>query len=554
MNRYIMIFSVSLFVFTMLIFTVESGYANNHKSEIHIQQLKSPQNKQSNLFEELKLLQKEPQNPVVASYNDVKKDGPSLVKELKLLQNKRKSPVIASYNDVKQESLENFSNADVEGRKIYKERLAVVREEEVQPPPATGDDQTVYLSPDDGIDIEDDDNLFGMKKGYFHPSVSISLSSTENLYNVDEDKTSSWVFAISPSVWMSVPRRRKQPMALPTHNTSAGGLLLMLDDYVTSERYQFFLKTGFDYKQYSADEDLNDFTWAGIEGLAEYNFPGGLSLQLVDKFNRSQDRFEYGYQDSSLDHIFYSNNLIATADWAITEKLRIKGDLNLFWLRYDEEEFDYLERDDLFVDLYGYFNWTEKTSFFINYKPGFLAFDSYEEYDNEQTFLYGGVSWLSTEKLSFKFKIGHQSKQFTDDNSTFKDYSGLALETQAGYRFSEKTNFGLLLTYKNDETDSLQAQDKQVTGATLRYSQSYTEKLKGSLRAMYEYADYTELVEQERDEWRIVLEPGLQYAFRDWLGLGLVLKYDMRESTDDDFDYEATTILLKLDLGLDYEL
>lgn len=446
---------------------------------------------------------------------------------------------------------------DVQEHQIMKNKLALVTEEDVAAPSPTreslpkgqGGEKKVLLLPEDAGTLEDDDNVFGLNRGYFHPFISLHLAYTDNLFNLDEDRTSNFLTKVSPGLWLSIPRRKLVPIAIATHNTSAGGLQLMLDDYEGTDRYQFYLKGGFDYSTYSADSDLNDFNW-GAEGMGRYNFPGGLSLQIMDQYTRSQDRFEVGYPDADLLHLFSSNVLIGTADWDITEKLRIKGDVSLFLLRYDDEVFDYLERDDIFFDLYGYFNWSEKTSFFLNYKYGLIDFDSYTDYDNEQTLIYGGMKWNSTEKIALTAKVGIQDKQFTNEDSTFTDYSGLALETQIEYRYSEKTRLQFSLYKKNEETDSLQAQDKDVWGATFNYAQDYTDKLHGSFRVRFEDADYTELVEQERDEWRIILEPKLRFAFKDWINVELGYQYEKRDSTDDTYDYYSNTFFANLNIEL----
>jgi len=407
----------------------------------------------------------------------------------------------------------------------------------------------VSLRFEDGEMLGEDEYLFGKKMGYFHPYIRLKLELTDNLFNLDEDRVSNFLTKISPGIWLAAPRKKLVPVAIATHNQSAGGLEYMLDDYLSYERYQLYLKGALDYSIYSEDSELNDLEWR-VEAMGRYNFPGGLSLQLIDQYTRSQDRYELGYPDSTLLHLFYSNVLIGTADWEITEKFRVKGDVSLFFLRYDDVEFDFLERDDIFIDLYGYFNWSEKTSFFLNYKFGRVGFDSFKDYDNEQNFIYGGVKWDSTEKLALLFKIGLQDKQYTNEDSTFTNHSGIALEGQVDYRFSEKTRFQFAINKKNDETDTLLAENKDVWGANFNYGQDFTDKLHGAFKLRYEFADYTEIDSQERNEWRITLEPTLRYAFLHWMNVELGYRYETRDSTDDKYDYYSNTVFLNLNLKL----
>lgn len=412
----------------------------------------------------------------------------------------------------------------------------------------SGEDK-VSLLPEDAEALEEDDNIFGLKRGFFHPMISLHVAYTDNLYNLDETRESNVLTQFNAGLWISVPRRDEEPLALATHNPSGSGIQYMLEDYESADRWELYLKGNLHYKMYSIDEELNNLAYSA-EGVARYNFPGGLKLQLVDQFVLTEDRYEVGNPDSNLTHTYYSNVVVATADWDITEKFRIKGDVSLFFLRYDEDEFDYLERDDIFLSLYGYFNWTEKTSIFLEYSYGVIGYDSSTDYDSEQHLLYAGMRWDTTEKTSFYAKVGFQDKRYTSDGSDFIDQFGLALEAQVRYRYTEKTLFQLSLYKKNEETDSQDAQDKNVWGATFNYDQEYTEKLHGTMRVRFEYADYTEIRGEERDEWRLVLQPKIRYAFRDWLNVELGYQYDMRESTDDRYNYYSNTIFVNLNLHL----
>ena len=496
----------------------------------------------------------------VTAYCSYENNSQITVSRLQILRGNKERFVNASHSpkthNLSSDNGQRESVTDTRYRRVKKNELVLVGENVRQPSQAGGysggrrnDNDRVSLLSEDVETLGEDDNLFGLKRGYFHPYVSGHFAYTDNLFNLYEDKTTNFLTKISPGIWLSVPRRKAEPVAIASHNSSGGGLQYMLDDYEGTDRYELYFNGGFDYSKYSADSNLNDFEWA-VEGMGRYNFPGGLTLQLMDQYVRNRDRYEVGYPDSNLLHLFYSNVLVGTAEWRITEKFRVKGDVSLFSLRYDEDAFDYLERDDFFVDLYGYFNLSEITSFFVNYKYGLIGYDSYTQYDNRQNLIYGGLKWSSTEKIALSTKIGIQDKQFSNEDSTFTDYSGLALELQIDYRYSEKTQVQFNLYKKNEESDSLQAQDKNVLGALFVYNQDYTEKLHGSFSARYENADYTELGGQPRDEWRIVLEPKLRFAFREWINVELGYQFEKRDSTDDTYDYSSNTVFANLNLEL----
>jgi len=194
---------------------------------------------------------------------------------------------------------------------------------------------------------------------------------------------------------------------------------------------------GLDFLTYSDDSDL-DSVDGNFEGLARYNMRGGLSLQLLDRYSLGHDRFDAGNALTSEKlREFDSNIVMATADWLVTEKVRLKADLSNFNLDYEDEINYFLNRDDDVLDLYGYYIYSEKTSFFIQYSLMEVTYDI-SPLDNQQDYLYGGMKWDTTEKLSLLFKAGYQQKEYDTETSGHRDYDGLALDLQSTYRFRER--------------------------------------------------------------------------------------------------------------------
>ena len=396
----------------------------------------------------------------------------------------------------------------------------------------------------------DDFDLFGIRGGFVHPYITLSGEYTDNLYNLAENKTSNFLTRISPGVWFSLPRTKQIPITITPHNTSPGGLQLQIRDYEASDRYRIYLLAGLDYNAYSEDSDLND-TDARLEGLYRYNMRGGLSLQVLDRFTYGQDRFEVGSASRGNLRRYTSNIFMGTADYTITEKLRFKFDYSNFMLDYDDEINEPLDRIDNVFDLYGYYIYSLKTSFFLQYRYTDVSYDSAAEKDNDQNYIYGGITWNTTEKLSILFKLGSQDRNYESDTVAGSyDWSGFSFDLQTLYRWTEKTQFSLDMYRKSEESDSAVAIDKVVLGARFGYRQNITDKLNASLDLIYESADYTQIIETSRDDDRYYVRPALQYYFRKWLMTELAYVYDKRESTDDLFDYESNTVLLSINLSM----
>jgi hypothetical protein len=297
------------------------------------------------------------------------------------------------------------------------------------------------------------------------------------------------------------------------------------------------------------------------EGMFRYNMPGGLSLMVVDRYTRDADRFDVGSivgstnsgTTSPIQNKFDSNIAVATADWNITEKLRAKFDYSNFYLTYDEEIDTFKDRVDNAFDLYGYFNYSVKTALFLQGKFVDVQYDATTQYDNRQNFIFGGIKWDTTEKVSLMAKAGIQNKEFENSGETVikqGDYSGLALDVQGVYKFTEKTKFSLDAYRANEETDSTVASDKTVFGTTFGYNQKFTDKISGSLAATLEDAEYTQLITQQRDDTTFSVKPAAQYLFREWLMGEVSYQFEKRDSTDDLFDYQTNTFFANIKFAL----
>ncbi|MFT5726119.1 MAG: hypothetical protein ACI8PB_000237 [Desulforhopalus sp.] len=414
-------------------------------------------------------------------------------------------------------------------------------------PMGQGDTKEVSLLPEETSAA--DDNLFGIEGGYFHPYVSLEGEFTDNLYNVDDDTTSNFLTTVSPGIWFTLPRKTIIPIEITPHNTAPGGLSLQVGDYDGTDRYQLYALAGTDLLFYSEDSDLNTAD-VGLEGMGRYNMASGLSLQLLDRYSLDHDDFGSGGATDENLREFQSNIVMGTADWDITEKLRFKTDLSNFYLDYEDSINDFLDRQDNTVDVYGIFNYSPKTSLFLEYKYTDVAYDTATDKDNNQNFYYGGVSWKTTEKVSLLFKAGLQQKEYDTEETSYSDSDNLALDLQILYRFTEKTQATLDLYHLNEESDSAAASEKEVFAVELGYTQKFTEKITGKLGLFYENADYNQLDGEDRTDDTFEVRPSVQYLFKDWLMSELGYSFEMDDSTDETFDYSTNSVFLSINFAL----
>ena len=215
-----------------------------------------------------------------------------------------------------------------------------------------------------------------------------------------------------------------------------------------------------------------------------------------------------------------------------------------------------MNRSDNAFAVYGYFNYSLKTSLYLQYEFIDVSYDTAELKDNQQNFIYGGIDWDSTNKTAFSLKAGYQHRSYKNSrvNDTIEasenvsNYA-LALELAFRYKVTDKTGLTLEAFHKLEETDTFNALNKTVLGGTLRYEQELTERLQAICDMRYENADYGQ-IGGERDDHTYEVRPALQYVFKDWLMAEIAYTYEIRDSSADFFDYDTNNLSFSLTAAL----
>lgn len=459
-------------------------------------------------------------------------------------------------------SLFFFNNASAEDLTLYhigktEQAILLAATAPIQDMPmgqSSPSDASTFLLPEDYS--YSDDDLFGTPGGgYVHPFISIGGQYSDNLFNINDDQKSNFLTEISPGIWFSLPSRKDVPLHVAPNNTSAGGLQIALPDFEGFERFNAYLLGGLNFKTYSEESDLNDYD-ATLEGLLKYNLRSGLSFEVMDRFTRSQDRFDIGNATAENRRQFYSNLFIGDIDWLFSEKFRAKIEYSNFFLDYYKEIDGFMNRDDNAIALFVFYNYSIKTTLFLEYQFVDVAYNSVISRDNAQNYIYAGINWLSSAKTSFLLKAGYQNRNYKDsetnaivDIANNISNNGFALEFTFEYKITNKTNLRIGASHKIEESDSFIAIDKTVTAGTLRYDQEFTDRLHGMIDVRYERADYGQVVDN-RDDQRYIFRPALQYVFRDWLMAEVAYEYDTRNSNDDLYEYDTNTFSFSLNASL----
>lgn len=404
---------------------------------------------------------------------------------------------------------------------------------------AASDDASTSTDTDEGY-------VFGYRNGRLHASLGAKGEWTDNLYNTNTDERSNFLTQISPSVWLTLPRRSKKPMQLVSDNTAVGGLQYSPPDTDAYTRMQAYLAGTLHYKAYSENSDLNHVE-GDIEAMFQYKPMDKLTFQLMDKYTRSQDIFNIAESTSDNERVYDSNLFGAGASWYARDRFSLKGGFRNFLLEYDDEVNNFMNRTDNGFDLALYYEYSGKTNLFVQYQYLVADYDEDKMPDNDNTFLAAGINWNATVKTNLMAKAGYQTVDYDDAGQSsrrrFDDSdSSFYFEAQSIWHATVKSHVLVNTKYSIEQSDSEQALNKSVLAFRVGFGHRFTDRLRSDVNFVYEDSEYDQFSGADRSDDRWYFRPQLQFAVNKWLFANAYFSYDSKDSSFDGLDYDTTTV------------
>ena len=393
-------------------------------------------------------------------------------------------------------------------------------------------------------------DVFGKKGGYLHPFLMLEEMYTDNLYNTDTGEEEDFITTISPGLWLALPSNREKLLEIGTTTTSPGGLNMSRIKPEATRRYQTYLLYSPEFVFYK-NNSQHDTVNHQAEGLFQYNFNMGLSLDVIDQYNITHEANNNGISEE-LDK--YKDNLFnILAIYQPSEKFKFRVDYSNFDLDYDEDENNYMDRNDDSFACYIFYKIKPKTSIFAEYEFSDIEFDTFTASDSVEHRYYAGVQWDVTAKTRGRFKIGYIDKDF--DNSGVEDQDDYSVEIQAQHNFTAKRAIELMGFRRFNESNFIDSSSFLTTGASAAWLQRFNDKWSGTLEVSYTYDEYYELFvdnqnPKERTDKIFSFSPAIRYEMKDWLTFDLGYTYINRDSDIDRFDFINNAIVFRGNISL----
>ncbi|GBE00726.1 sporulation related domain protein [bacterium BMS3Bbin06] len=387
-------------------------------------------------------------------------------------------------------------------------------------------------------------DIFGRKGGYFHPFLSLSVNYTDNVFNTKDNKKSDVLAVITPGIWISVPRVKQKLLDIATTSISPGGIPTSIFKERFSRRYQTYLLYRADIEQFKRFSSQNTVSHR-IDGLFQYNFRGGLSLDLFDQYIKSHDMRGTGV---SFEPDKFDTNLLGIMlTYDISDRFILRTDYRNYMVNYIDSRNNFRDRTDNAVSVYLFYRFFPKTSAFLEYEFVDIDYDENVIDDSKEDHFFTGIQWDITAKSKGRIKAGYGMKDFTREN----DGREFLFELQLDHKFTPKTSLKLVATRKTNETNISTADYILSDGLRARYLQRFTAKISGSIGLSYNNDKYHgELTfggeTRERDDDIYSASLALQYEFREWLKTDLGYLYSRRDSNFSEFDYSNNTFFIRI--------
>lgn len=420
-----------------------------------------------------------------------------------------------------------------------------------KPIPEPESEASVHQKQQEDREIGSDGRVFGYKNSYFHAALGVRGEWTDNLYNTDDEKEENFLTNISPSVWLTWPRRSRRPLQVAADNTAVGGLQYSQSEYDVYNKFQVYCAGKMNFMTYSADSEL-DHAESAAQAQIVYKPYERLTFRLMDNYSHSQDIFNITEASSENNRVYDTNVLTAGIDWRFTDKISIKLGYTNHLLIYDLDINNFMDRSDDGFDGTLSYDYSPKTNFFLGGSLLTAGYDENEMPDNDNLFVHAGMNWQATVKTSFMFKAGYQTVDY-DENWNDDEAEALAetlndgedtfqFEAQAVWQASRKSQFLLNAKYNIEQSDSRYALNKTVWASRLAYGYRFTGRIRGMLNFIYEDSDYAQFDGSSRLDERWNFSPSLDFAMKKWLSCSLYYTFDQKDSNFDELDYETNTL------------
>jgi polysaccharide biosynthesis protein VpsM len=414
------------------------------------------------------------------------------------------------------------------------------------PPAAAGEAPPMGQEAGGGTAPELTGDVLERKSNIVHPFLAVGGYFTDNVYNSHDNRKSDFGYIISPGIYFSVPGMRQRIVPVSTLNIAPGGANLTGFRPDSPRQLQTYLYYRADIEAFANESSLNSVSHLA-EGVVQYNFRGGLQLQVEDQFSYTHNQRGTGFS-FGLDK-YYANLAAFQAKYQISDKTLIRVDYSNYYVHFIDDENRFRDRDDHRASAYFFYKLWPRTALFLQYEFINTQYSQDIISGSMEHHAFFGVRYDITDKTRAMVKVGYGIKEF--ERGSLGSKSNIYAEAQLDHKFTEKTSLILHAVRRTDETDVAQASSIVETTGDATLLHRFTTKLTGNINVRFSDEKYSGSVTyagvtKELHDQYLRAGASLLYEYRDWLSFTLGYFFTDRMSNIEPLSYTNNTVFFRI--------
>ncbi|MFO0776114.1 MAG: outer membrane beta-barrel protein [Nitrospira sp.] len=369
-----------------------------------------------------------------------------------------------------------------------------------------------------------------------HPHMGVAQMYTDNVFRTNSNKTSDFLTTLSPGIQVRLP---------------FAGFHSVLLDY----------RTNLQYYSRTSSNDVQDQT---ATGALKFNFPGGLNIDLHGEHKLGHDP-----RGSAVDNVNTQrlgvNKWTADGFMGQAEYVGVQSSVGLHvqtlrWKYLNNNQGPIRDRLTNRADLMFSRNITESLSLRTTVGAQQSIYDQNRNLDNVIYTFSGGATWNVSGKTSGDILVGYQHVQFTRAqvdqppplNQFFRDkdtYYNIYVMGRLNWQATPLLGITLQVYRSIQQTVASGSLFYTATGVNFTARHELTDRTTFQLNLGYEQDKFQGVSGSttngsDRSEDLKNVAVGVNYRAVQWLGLGAQYIFEDRHSSQAQFTYQASTVML----------
>ena len=337
----------------------------------------------------------------------------------------------------------------------------------------------------------------------FIPTLNVSETYDDNIFETRDNETTSWVTRINPT------------------------FELLAETGKTGHRLKYAINQDIFHSAHDADNADHHLT-----GESVFAFDSRNRLKLAAGYHKIEDTEDTATQGEN--DKYETTNLGGVYSFgAETARTQLDLGANHFTKRYSNSDGLNSEKefDSLTLNAIGYYRVAPKTRLLAEVRHTDYDYKSVD-LDSENMAYLLGATWEATAKTTGTVKVGYEEKDF--DSSRHKNQNSPMWEIGVAWQPR---------TYSTFTLDARRAFDEGDDGAEVIKSESITAGWKHYwMERLYSNVTYTRSESkyegQDRKDDKDIFGIGLTYEARRWLDIGVGYRYSENDSSVRSESYE----------------